>query len=371
MPVRQTKGGPEVSTLRSTISAHAQHVGLDALEFAPVGITPHADAFQQWLNQGHHGDMTYLSRNVAVRVDPRARMPGAQTAVVVAMNHAHRRPPDPGGLTGAVARYAWGRDYHNILGKRVRRLVRRLRADGMGAWGGVDTAPVLERSWGWAAGAGFVGKNTLLIVPGTGSWMLLGVVFIDGVLDSPIAVPLGDHCGTCRRCLDICPTHAFTSDRVLDARRCLSYWNIESRDLAPAQIRAAQGRWFFGCDLCQEVCPHNHHPPDADHPDLQPRHAWVDLPQILATPDAALLERFTGTPLRRPGASGLKRNAAVCLGNLGNEAAIPALEQHGLIHPSPVVRAASVWALRQLGVSPTAEDPHPLVQAELRPASPR
>jgi len=365
MPLGQTEGAPVVSTLRSTISEHASQVGLDAIRFAPAGASPHGQAFQRWIDAGFHGEMAYLSRDVAIRLDPRTRMPGAKTAVVVAMNHAHRRPADPGGLTGAVARYAWGRDYHNLFGKRIRRLVKRLRAAGMGAWGGVDTAPILERNWAWAAGAGFVGKNTLIIVPGTGSWLLLGVMFVDAPLAEPAAPPLGDHCGRCRRCLDVCPTDAFVEDRVLDARKCLSYWNIESRDLPPRPLRRSFGRWFFGCDRCQEVCPHNHHPPDADHPDLAPRHAWIDLPEVLATPDSALLDRFTGTPLRRPGAVGLKRNAAICLGNLGQPDAVEPLTRYGLVHPEPVVRAATVWALHQLGHPASVTDRHPLVQAEL------
>ncbi len=262
-----------------------------------------------------------------------------------------------------VARYAWGRDYHNLMGKRLRKLRRRLDAAGIRSWGGIDTAPILERPWATAAGLGFTGKHTLQIVPGQGSWLLLGILFVDAeVPDDP---PARGGCGTCTRCLEICPTDALPAPYELDARRCISYWTIEARGLPPETLRPGLGRWVFGCDLCQEVCPHNHHPPDPDEVDLEPRHAWLDLDGILAAPDPALIERFTGTPLRRPGAVGLKRNALLVLGNLGDDGAIDPIRRYGLIHASPVVRAASVWALARLGAPVPRHDPDPTVQAEI------
>lgn len=352
---------------RVDITAAAHEVGFHVVRLARVTPTPHADALDAWLARGAHADMHWLPRGREVRRDPRVRSPWARTAVVVAVRHHHRRPPDPGGRTGMVARYAWGRDYHNLMGKRLRRLQRRLREAGMRCWGGVDTAPILERSWASAAGLGFTGRNGLQIIPGTSSWMLLGVVFVDAVADPDPPEHRGG-CGTCRRCLVDCPTDAFPAPYVLDARRCVSYWTIEAAGLPPPPLRAGFGRWVFGCDVCQEVCPHNHAPPDSGEDDLLPRHAWLDLDELVMTPDERLMERFVGTPLRRPGAAGMKRNALLALANLGDDAAVDIICAHAATHPAPVVRAAAVWALRTLGGPVPSDDPHPLVQAEISEA---
>jgi epoxyqueuosine reductase len=353
--------------MRAELIGHARDTGFHVARFARVRPTPHADDFDLWLARGRGADMVWLPRGRDERADPRVRVPWARTALVLAVRHHHVRPPDPGGRTGMVARYAWGRDYHNLMGKRLRRLRERLGALGVRAWGGVDTAPILERSWADAAGLGFSGKNTLQILPGSTSWMLLGVLFLD--VEVAPDVPLGDHCKRCTRCLSSCPTGAFLGPRDLDAGRCISYWTIEARGLPPPELRPGFGRWVFGCDDCQEVCPHNHHPPDPEEDDLAPRHAWLDLDEILATPDAALMDRFEGTPLRRPKAAGLKRNVLLVLGNLGDPGAVPAIVRHAVPHPAPVVRAAAAWALSRLGALQEApslrQDPEELVRIEL------
>lgn len=349
---------------RQHLTARALARGFEVVRFATVGPTPHAEAFARWLDAGHHADMDWLRDTADVRADPRRREASARTAMVMAVHHAWDAPPDPGGRTGRVARYAWGRDYHNLVGKRLRKLVRDLREDGLVAWGGVDTAPIVERSWAAASGLGFSGKNAVQIVPAQGSWFFLAVVFVDA--DAAPDPPLGDHCGRCRRCLDACPTEAFVGPRTLDARRCIAYWTIEARALPPRDLRPGLGRWVFGCDVCQEVCPHNVRPPDPDDDDLRPRHAWLDLDTLLATPDGALMDRFLGTPLRRPRAAGLKRNALLVLGNLGDPGGLPSIDR-GLRHEDGMVRAAAVWAGAQLGSPPTpgTRDPDPRVQAEI------
>ncbi|MEM6929157.1 MAG: tRNA epoxyqueuosine(34) reductase QueG [Myxococcota bacterium] len=350
--------------LREALTAVAHDTGFHVVRFAAVRPTPRADALDRWLARGQQADMHWLARQREVRRDPRVRAPWARTAMVLAVHHHHARPPDPGGRTGLVARYAWGRDYHNLMGKRLRKLLTRLRRDGRRAWGGVDTAPIQERSWAAAAGLGFTGKHTLQIEVGRTSWMLLGVVMIDAEV-TPDAPLRRDHCGSCQRCLDICPTEAFRGPWDLDARACIAYWTIEARGVIPRSLRPRFGRWVFGCDLCQEACPHNHAPPEPDEPDLLPRNAWLDLDALLRTPDAALLDRFTGTPLRRPGAAGLKRNALVVLGNLGDDGAVDAIRE-ALEHPSPVVRATAVWALDRLGAPTPLTDPDPAVRAEIQ-----
>lgn len=352
--------------MRDTLRDIALALGFSDVRFARVdGPADHAQAYRAWVAAGCHGEMAYLARDAEVRCEPWTRMPEARTAMVLAWPHAARVPPDPGGLTGRVARYAWGRDYHNLVGKRLRKLVKALRNEGHRAWGGVDTAPILERSWAARAGLGFSGKNSCQILPGVSSWYFLGVVFLDvEVAPDP---PLGDHCGSCTRCLTGCPTDAFDGPRALDARRCIAYWTIESRELSPRALRAGFGRWFFGCDVCQEVCPHNGSRAPEPHPDLAPRQAWPDLPRLLATPDDALLASVRGTPLARPGAAGLKRNALVVLGNLGDPSGVDACRE-ALSHPSPVVRGAAVWALGQLGDARVLQhrDPSPIVVDELR-----
>lgn len=355
---------------RPRLQALAADLGFSAVRFAAVGRPAHADAFEQWIAAGHHGEMDYLARGAQLRLDPRIAHPTARSVMVLSLQHHHQVPPDPGGLTGRVARYAWGRDYHNLVGKRLKKLRRELAALGVHAWGGVDTAPILERSWASVAGLGFGGKNCVQIVPARTSWMFLAVLFLD--LPVPPDAPLRDHCGRCARCLVGCPTEAFLGPRSLDARRCIAYWTIEARGLPPRALRRAHGRWTFGCDVCQEVCPHNAAPPPAEEHDLLPRHAWLDLPELLATSDEALMDRFLGTPLRRPGAAGLKRNALITLANLGGPDALAPAEA-ALDHPEDVVRAAAVWCLRALGEAPA---PHhrplgPLEAEELRaPAEP-
>jgi epoxyqueuosine reductase len=339
--------------IRDRIERWAAELGFSAVAVAAIGPTPQGQRATDWLAAGHHGDMDWLERTHAVRLDPRVRMPDAKAVVLLSLTHAWRRPPDPGGRTGLVARYAWGRDYHNLIGKRLKKLRRRLREIGVQSFGGVDTAPIIERAWAARAGLGVVGKNGMLFVPGSHSWHFLAAIVIDHAVDADPPVPI-DACKACTRCLVGCPTDAFVRPTVLDARRCIAYWTIEARDLAPERLRPSFGRWVFGCDVCQEVCPHNHHPPDPTEPDFLPRHAWLDLDEVLATPDDALDARFTGTPLRRPGPHGLKRNAAVVLGNLGDPGGLAVLHDHGLTHAHPVVREASRWAIARLGAQPSS-----------------
>lgn len=335
--------------LRPLIREEAAALGFGRVRFASAEGAPGLAAYDQFLAEERQGSMAWMVRGRAPRAEPRLLLPDARSAVVLGTDYAWPRPPDPGGLTGKVASYAWGRDYHNLIGKRLRRLVLRLqeRVPGLRAYGGVDSRPLIERAWAERAGLGYIGKNACAIVPSEGSYFFLSVVLLN--LEIEPDPPLGDFCGRCRRCLDGCPTDAFTAPGQLDARRCLSYLTIEHDGEIPEALRPALGRWVFGCDVCQELCPHNHRPVPSVEADLAPRpeHAWLDLPTLLRTPDEALCARFAGSPIRRAAPIRLKRNAAVVLGNLGDPAARLPLE-HALRHEHEVVRSHAAWALERL-----------------------
>ncbi|RME21948.1 MAG: tRNA epoxyqueuosine(34) reductase QueG [Deltaproteobacteria bacterium] len=341
------------------IRRRASALGFPRVRIAAASPPPGVARYDAFLAAGRHGQMQWMERGRDARADPRRLLPGVRSAVVLGIDHAWPRPPDPGGLTGRVAAYAWGRDYHNLVAKRLRKLVRQLRDDlpGVGFYWAVDSRPVIERAWAERAGLGFIGRNCCLILPGTGSFLFLAVLLVDIELPPDPPLPGADrHCGACRRCLDACPTDAFVGSHQLDARRCISYLTIEHRGPIPEPLRPGIGRWVFGCDLCQEVCPHNHHPPRSPHPDFAPRpgRAWLDLDAVLRTDDADLERALVGSPLRRPGAVGLKRNAAIVLGNLGDPAAEPAL-LHARSHPDPVVVDAASWALDRLAPGATRQ----------------
>jgi epoxyqueuosine reductase len=339
----------EDSNIGAQIRARARHYGFTRVRFAdaspPAGI---AD-LDQFLAEGRHAEMAYLERGRDARADPSTLLPGVQSVVVLGTDYAHPRPPDPGGLTGKVASYAWGRDYHNLVGKRLRKLVRDLRAEipGFDGYWGVDARPLMERAWAARAGLGFSGKNCMMIVPGQTSYLFLAAILVNVRL-TPDA-PMGDHCGSCRRCIDVCPTGAFTAAGQLDARLCISYLTIEHRGAIPEALRPQLGRWVFGCEDCQEVCPHNPADPSSPEADFAPRpgHAWLDLEWVLQTSDEALVAHFMGSPIRRACPSSLKRNAAVVLGNLGDPAARTALK-HALLHSDPQVQSHARWALDRL-----------------------
>lgn len=316
-----------MSDLATWLRAEAAALGFGRVHVAaaePLDPAP----FDRFLAEGRHATMEWLARTRDARVDPRRLLPGARSVVVLSMDYGQAVPPDPGGLTGRVARYAWGRDYHNLVGKRLRKLRDRLqeRFPGVRGWAGVDSGPAWERAWGERAGAGFAGKNTCLIRPGETSWFFLAVLVLDAEL--PIDARMGDHCGACQRCLDACPTGAFAGPWRLDARRCVSYLTIEHDGAVDPALAAGMGRWVFGCDDCQEVCPHPRATLPPVDPDFAPRHAWLDLPELLAADDAALIARFTGTPIRRAAPRRLRRNAAIVLRNLDTPGARAVLARY-------------------------------------------
>ena len=331
------------------------------LGFEVVGVTDVARLdgaeapFRAWLAAGRHGDMDYLADRAERALRPDALLPGALSVVTVAVEHATDAPPPvPDGRSGRGARYAWGLDYHVVVGDRLEALARRFEARvgrGVRARALVDGAPLLERAVAVRAGLGFVGKNTLVIRPGRGSWALLGELLVDVAL-APTGPGPGGTCGACVRCLDACPTAAFDEAFMLDARRCISYLTIEHRGAIPVELRPRLGPWVFGCDVCQEVCPFNRAARPAPWPELRPEAGVGPALDLVATlaldTDEAFRARFRGTPLLRPKRRGLLRNAAVVARNVGATAAVPALDDRVRFDPEPLVREHALWALAGL-----------------------
>ncbi len=343
--------------------------------FQMVGITTAEPAesgprYEAWVADGHAGEMGYMARDPARRQDPTLVLPGARSIVVVGMLYREDecdtasigdsgQPAIDSLPTGQIARYARGDDYHDVMRERLEVLLAWIRERAGAEVRGrayVDTGPLLERDLARRAGLGWFGKNTMLLRPRLGSYFFLGALLLDLPLE-PDAPFTGDHCGTCRRCLDVCPTGAFVAPHVLDARRCISYLTIELKGPIPRELRPLVGNWIYGCDLCQEVCPWNRVRPDggvkAPHsaePAFRAR-AGLMAPELIPLLDmsqAEFSERFKGSPIKRAKRRGFLRNVAVALGNAGDRRAVPALAA-ALRDPEPLVRGHAAWALGRLG----------------------
>ncbi len=322
-------------------------------------------AFLRRLERGLFASMGWLGRRAGRRVAPASLLDGARSALCVALHyHPLEGEPEPSGnLWPRVARYARGDDYHQVMERRLRSLSVRIRDafPGVGARSYVDTGPVLERSLAARAGLGVVAKNTQLL-DRSGSWFLLGQMFL--TLDLAPSEPLAeDLCGDCRRCLDACPTGALPAPYILDAERCISYWTIEHRGAMPEEAAAMVGDWVFGCDVCQEVCPWNQHravPAGRSRSDvfaLPSDRAELDLEALLGIPEEEYRRRFRGSPMKRAGRSGLRRNAAVAMANRGDAAFAPALQEASRSR-DPVVHDHASRALVALG-APAGEPAEP------------
>jgi len=352
--------------------------------FEVVGVTSGAvleEALARlttWCDRGYAGSMGYLHRDPPQRATARTLLRTVRSVVSLAVNYWHPAPPFAAeGRYGRIARYAWGRDYHDVMLPRLEALGRALVAALPGASvsrAACDHSPFLERAAAAEAGLGFFGKNTCLLLPRRGSWWFLGEVLLD--VDLPTAASAGtDHCGTCTECLPACPTDAFVEPYVLDARRCISYLTIELQGPIPHEHRAALGPWIFGCDVCQDVCPFNRFATPAPWPELAPEAGVgprLDLLEVLALrDDAAYDARFAGTPLLRPRRRGLLRNAAVVARNVGATATVPLLGKLARDDPEPWIRAHALWALGGLDDAAWVRararahsDPDALVRAE-------
>ena len=295
------------------VKSIARDLGADDVGIAPAEEVTARDRFLTWLAAGHAGEMTYLGRWKELRFDPDRLLSGARSVVVVAVNYSPV-PEDGAQWDGPfrVAKYAWGEDYHRLLRRILKRLRRRLRDVRPGLKGRicVDTAPFPDKYWAARAGIGWQGKHTNLVSRQYGSWLLLGSLVIDAQVDQYDS-PHDDFCGSCRACLDACPTGAFPEAYVLDARRCISYWTIESKapDI-PESVSTRQYPWVFGCDICLDVCPWNRFEKPHRHDSLRKSAATRQLEggRVDTLSDAAWRDEFNASPLTRPGRAGLCRN---------------------------------------------------------------
>ncbi len=347
------------ASLDARVRDAARGYGFDAVGVAAADV-PLAEDFARYeafVAAGMHGEMGWLAENAEVRrrLDTAEMLPGARSVVCVARRYQRARAEeeaDPA-LARTIARYARGRDYHNGLRKKLRQLAAFLRRQGtpdapVHARPLVDDAPILERAWAARAGLGFVGKNGLLIVPGQGSLLVLGEVITTLALTPD--TPIGERCGACTRCLDACPTKAFPKPFVLDPRRCVAYLTIEHRGPIAEELRPGIGGHLFGCDDCQTVCPFNQ--ADRTAGDRFAPHArWGELAlaDLLAPGEAAWARVSEGSPVHRATRDGLARNAAIVLGNTGDETARPALAAAAAGHPAATVREAAGWAQQRIG----------------------
>lgn len=343
--------------LKSEIASHAQELGFDLVRFTSAQPFPEAQrVLEERISEGLMSGLAWFTaERASVAGDPRNLMPGAKTIVSLGISYLSGEPissSEPGNPRGRVARYAWGLDYHEVFKDKLwalhsfvqERLGRPVEARAL-----VDTARIVDRAVAQRAGLGWYGKNTNLLNRERGSWILLGELLLDVELPPDEAVKT--HCGSCTRCMPACPTGALIAPGVLDNNRCISYLTIESRGPIPRAMRPLIGDWVFGCDICQDVCPVNKKAAPGNHPEFAPDQGIGPSPsliELLDMTEAEFKERFRKSPVKRAKWAGMRRNAAVALGNVGDPAAVPALVR-ALNSEQPLVRGHAAWALGRLG----------------------
>jgi len=373
-------------SLLDLLEAETQRLGFLLYGTTPAVAPPHLHAYQQWVSTGRHASMVYLAESRAVerRADPSLILPGARSLLVAAMRYfAPNTAPaaEDGEALGRVASYAWGDDYHNILPPRLLELAAQIEkylGRTLASRAYTDTGPILERDYAQQAGLGWMGKNTCLISSRHGSYFLLGEILLDAEIE-PSAPFSTDRCGSCRRCIEACPTGCILPDRTIDAGRCISYLTIENKGPIPPELRPALGDWVFGCDVCQSVCPWNLRFASSEgHPALAPV-PGVARPilrrEIHLTPQD-FNRKFRRSPILRAKRRGYLRSLAVALGNQADPAAIPDLEIVVASEPEPLVRAHAAWALGRMRSTRARRaldqalhnEPDPAVRSEIQAA---
>jgi len=347
-----TQVSPDYTALARDIKRWARELGFAEAGISGIRLEQDERHLERWLQDEYHGEMDYMARHGSKRSRPEELEPGTQRVISVRMDYMPPgmqsawevlRTPD----AGYVARYALGRDYHKLMRHRLQKLAERIRG-AIGDFGFrayVDSAPVLEKALARNAGLGWIGKHTVLISRQAGSYFFLGELYTN--LPLPIDEPATAHCGTCRKCIDICPTQAIVAPYRLDARRCISYLTIELKGAIPEPLRAPMGNRIFGCDDCQLICPWNKFAQWATEADFAPRHSLdgAKLVELFGWSEEQFLQRTEGMAIRRAGYEGWLRNIAVALGNAPSSEQVRAALQARAEHPSPIVREHVAWAL--------------------------
>jgi epoxyqueuosine reductase len=366
-----------MEVLQETLRGRLKALGFDEVRFTRLS-RPKGDGLRSWLDAGYHGEMDWMERTSAKRLDPGLVLEGARSAILLGVNYFQgqiREGGEPRQLP-VWARYSLYQDYHDSLGaalKRAGSAIEEIYGSGPRDYRYyVDTGPVLERAWSAQAGVGFIGKNSMLISRRHGNWLFLASILtrVEFEADAPLsrrAEPgsVGLLCGKCSRCLDACPTQAFPAPGVVDSRRCISYQTIENRGVIPRELRAAIGNRIYGCDICLEVCPWNRFASEGRRMILSSRGeiAETSLRELLGLTQAGFSDKFRGTAIKRVKWVGLLRNACIVAGNSGDTGLVDALVVLAS-HESRVVRAHAVWAARTLGGDTR------LAEAKVREADP-
>ncbi len=345
---------PDLRQLADDIQTWSRELGFQQAGIADVDLGRDEAQLRDWLAQGQHGEMAYMARHGDKRSRPQELLPGTLRVISVRMdygtgNDANAWATIAAGERAYVARYALGRDYHKVMRARLQTLADHI-ADRVGPFGYrvfVDSAPVLERALARNAGLGWIGKNTCLINKDAGSWFFLGEIFVDMPL--PFDAAASAHCGTCTRCIDICPTGAIVAPNRVDARRCISYLTIELEGSIPEEFRKPIGNRIFGCDDCQLVCPWNKFAKRHDEPDFRARNNLdqATLVELFAWTEDEFLQRTEGSAIRRTGYIGWLRNIAVALGNAPGDPGVVEALQSRADHENDVVREHVAWGLAQ------------------------
>lgn len=343
-------------SLEAAIKDHARALGFDLVGVTTADPFPDADrAYGDWIDAGMHAGMTYMATRRERVAHPRRVKADARSIIAVGMNYYAGEPPAPtdGVLRGRIARYAWGDDYHLVMWKRLRALCALLKERGASlAHYYVDTGPVLDRAIAQRAGLGWCGRHSCLITKSYGTWVVLGEVLTDLELqpDSPASGDCG-YCEACMRGDEACPTGAIAASGVVDSRKCISYWTIEHRGWIPLEVRPTLQDMIFGCDICQEACPFNRLARPTTHHEFQPRPdvgPYPELLPLLNIDEDVYRRRFRRSPVKRAKRSGLRRNVAIALGNLGDARAVPELIKALHDPEDPVVRGHAAWALGRI-----------------------
>ena len=344
--------------LKQRLLSFAREIGFDSCRIAACGSAPHVHEFRNWLDEGGHGEMSYMERGEEKRCDPQKVLPGARSIVVLALNYFQGDPKagDTPAATGKIARYARGDDYHDLVANKLDKIDEFLRAfDGQQKCY-VDTGPVLERDHAAEAGIGWHGKSTMLIDERLGTWFFLAEVLT--TLELPPDEPVPDRCGTCERCIKACPTGAITAPHRLDARRCISYLTIELKGSIPLDLRPLIADRIFGCDDCLDACPWNRFARVSREAAFFARPSTVGIPlrDYLGLSDEDFRSLFRNSPIKRIKRRGFLRNVCVALGNVGNPSDLAALGR-AAADPEPLIAEHAKWAIHQIrsrcGITPS------------------